>query len=359
MPKYRPRVRTASITIILSLLIVFCFTGAVLAFQDKSEPLTKQELLALLHQSGPKSLSQGDIIAQVEQRGIAFPVDDKTLAELKEAGAHTFLLNAVQRIGALGGHPEPEATAAAPASGPARVKAPDFDQLPLLEQTRYYVLQTQQDLPNFVVNQVVKRYQEGPDSKDWKLDDTLEIELTYRAEKGETFNLLRVNGKPTQQAYEELGGSTSTGEFGSMLMAVFAPQCKATFKEARKEIYNGKQTVVYDFRILKGNSISYIEDKDTGQKTVAGYAGSLWIDTETKRVLRLEMAHENLPAKFAITLSESAVDYDWVTIGGQRYLLPVRAEMLMGRDKVHYYSKNVIEFRNYHKFEGAIKMVDQ
>ena len=60
-----------------------------------------------------------------------------------------------------------------------------------------------------------------------------------------------------------------------------------------------------------------------------------------------------------MSLSENAVDYDWVTIGEQRYLLPVHAELLMGRDSTHVYTRNVIEFRNYHKFEGKLKVLDQ
>jgi hypothetical protein len=31
----------------------------------------------------------------------------------------------------------------------------------------------------------------------------------------------------------------------------------------------------------------------------------------------------------------------------------------MGRDSIHVYTRNVIEFRNYHKFEGKMKVLDQ
>ena len=57
--------------------------------------------------------------------------------------------------------------------------------------------------------------------------------------------------------------------------------------------------------------------------------------------------------------SENAVEYDWVTIAEQRYLLPVQAELLMGRAGQQYYTRNVIEFSNYHKFEGKLKVLDQ
>jgi len=55
----------------------------------------------------------------------------------------------------------------------------------------------------------------------------------------------------------------------------------------------------------------------------------------------------------------TTIEYDWVTIAEQRYLLPVQAEVLMGRGSEQYYTRNVIEFSNYHKFEGKLKVIDQ
>jgi hypothetical protein len=57
-----------------------------------------------------------------------------------------------------------------------------------------------------------------------------------------------------------------------------------------------------------------------------------------------------------VTLSENAVEYDWITIGGERYLLPVRAELLLGVDSQRTYTRNVIEFTGYRKFEAKIKV---
>jgi hypothetical protein len=325
--------------------------------QDKAAPFSKSELFALLRQSGPQHASQGEIIEQLERRGIAFTVDEKTIAELKQAGARTFLIEAVERLGKSGGHPEAYPTGVADEAGAERVKAEDFARLPLIEQVRHNVLENAGELPNFVVTQAVSRYIRTPEIKDWKLDDTLEVEITYQADKGEQFKLLRLSGKPTTQTYEEIGGSTSTGEFGTLLVALFVPDSKAQFKEVRKETFRGRPTVLYDFRVQKANSKAMISDKPSGQKTVAGYSGSLWVDTESKGVLRVELAHEGMPPRFPVSMSENAVEYDWVTIGDQRYLLPVHAELLMGWDNVHVYTRNVIEFRNYHKFEGKMKIL--
>ena len=327
------------------------------ASQDKAAPFSKAELLALLRQTGPRRLSQGDVINQVEQRGIAFAVDENTIEELKQAGARTFLLEAIRRLGRNGGHPESYPTGVTDEAGAERVKADDLARLPLLEQVRHNVLENARELPNFVVNQMVSRYARTAQAGDWQLEDTLEVEITYQTNKGEQFNLLRVSGKPAQQSYEALGGSTSTGEFGSLLTALFLPYSKAQFKEVRRETYRGRQTVVYDFQVLKANSNATIQDKNSGQKTLVGYRGSVWIDTEARGVLRVEQSYEGMPAGFPISMSENAVEYDWVSIGDQRYLLPIHAELLMGRDSERFYTRNVIEFRNYHKFEAKLKVL--
>ena len=169
--------------------------------------------------------------------------------------------------------------------------------------------------------------------------------------------LTKMDGKPSTLKYENLGGSTSTGEFGSLMTAAFAPQSKAEFKEVRKETFHNRQTVVYDFKVKKAFSANQITDKSTFQTVTAAYQGTVWIDVETKRVLRIEQAAEGMPPNFSITLAENAVEYDWVKIADQPYLLPVRAEVLLGSDRDRYYNRNVIEFRNYRKFDTDIKFL--
>jgi len=228
--------------------------------------------------------------------------------------------------------------------------------LPLLEQARQHALDFAEELPNFIVTQNVTRYIKIGGTKDWQLADRLEIELTYRVGKGEEFNLLRIDGKPAKQAYAEIGGATSSGEFGSTLAAAFLPESKAEFKEVKHETLRGRPTVVYDFKVKRAHSLSTLIDRSAGKKVIAGYRGSLWIDTESKRVLRVETINDEIPAGFPITLSENSIEYDWITIAGARYLLPYRAEFLLGIDSRKYYTKNVIEFRNYRRFEAKIKI---
>jgi len=343
--------------VLLTALIIFVsLPGApALSGQAPGAPLTKAEILSRVKDSQARRASQADIAEEINRRGIGFTVDQEFLNQLRREGARSFLVETIERAGANNGQPQ--------IADPLTVDAPNdktseeaIAKLPVIEQARRHAFEFADELPNFIVTQVVTRYHEAPGDRDWRLEDKLEIELTYRVDKGEEFKLLRVDGRPAKQTYQEIGGSTSTGEFGSMLGALFIPQSKAEFKEIKRENFRGRPTVVYDFKVRRANSTSSISDKTSGRTVVAGYSGSVWIDTESKRVLRIESANEDIPAGFPVTLSENAVEYDWVAIGDEKYLLPVRAEVLLGWDSRKIYTKNVIEFKDYRKFEGRIKI---
>lgn len=354
-----------------ALAFVLCASLSVTFGQDKNAPVTKQEILTFLKTMTGRRVEQSELAGEISQRGVAFPVNEQTLEELRLAGARSFLLDAIRNTLKKEEPPEPprlkradaaeasQSAEATPESEEAKEKAraEAFAKLPFLEQARFYALEYEENLPDFMATQTVTRYAQKPGDKDWKKEDTLEIELSYRVKGGEKYKLIKMDGKPSTLKYENLGGATSTGEFGSLLTAAFAPQSRAEFKELRTETLNKRKTVVYDFRVKKAFSANQITDRTTHQSVIAGYQGTVWIDSETKRVLRIEQANEGMPANFSITLSESAVEYDWVKVGDQPYLLPVRAELLLGSDRDRYYTRNVIEFKNYRKFDSDIKFL--
>jgi hypothetical protein len=346
------------------LVFVLCIVGGGVKAGQQPKAFSKTEIMSLIKQaeSGTHEVSQGDIAVEVQRRGVDFAVDDKVLDEFRRAGARSFLLNALKHAQEEANRPrmeQPDIDTNELDSPEARRRAEvaALARMPLIEQARYYALDFANELPNFVVNQIVTRYLEHSASRNWQVQDKLEIELTYRADKGEQFRILTIDGKPTTSTYDSLGGSTSTGEFGSILAALFLPRSNADFKEKGHDNLNGRDTVVFEFKVKRADSTSRITDKNSGKSVIAGYSGSVWIDQETKRVLRIEEANDDIPPGFPITLSENAVDYDWVTIGGERYLLPVHAEVLLGRDADRIYTKNSIEFRKYHKFEGDVKII--
>jgi hypothetical protein len=348
-------------------LLLMC-VGLVFG-QDNAKPFTKEELLRLLKPVPGKRVEQGDLAGEIAARGIAFPADEKTLEEFRNAGARSYVIDALKQAAIDATRPKLQLPPAEPPPKPTaetvRQKeeeqgepaAADLAKLPLIEQARYHALKFLDELPNFIVTQFVSRSVQTPEKKDWQEQDKLEIELTYSPQKGEKFKLIKMNDRPSSMSYESLGGATSTGEFGTMLAGLFDPQSQAQFKEVRKETFKGRPTILFEFAVKKAFSNNNITDKTSGRSVTTAYAGTIWVEVETARVLRIEQASEDIQRGFPISVAESAVEYDWVKIGEQKYLLPTAAEVLLGSDINRTYSRNVIELKNYKVFETGIKMI--
>ncbi len=349
--------------VILSLCVGFVFG------QDNAKPFTKDELLRLLKPAPGKRVEQGDLAGEIAARGIAFPADEKTLDEFRKAGARSYVIDALKQAAIDATRPKlqlpPSEPPPRPTAETVRQKeeeqgapaAADLAKLPLLEQARYHSLKFLDELPNFIVTQFVTRSVQTPEKKEWQPQDKLELELTYNAQKGENFKLIKLNDKPTSLNYKTMEGATSTGEFGTMIEGLFAPDSQTQFKELRRETFKGRPAVLYEFTVKKAFSNIVITEKTSGRKVTAGYSGTIWVEIETARVLRLEQAAEDIQRGFPISVVESAVEYDWVKIGEQKYLLPVFAEALLGSDANRTYSRNVIELKNYKVFETGIKLI--
>ena len=87
----------------------------------------------------------------------------------------------------------------------------------------------------------------------------------------------------------------------------------------------------------------------------------MWIDRETNRVLRFEQIATEIPGDFPITAASSIIDYDWVTIGEEKYLLPTNSEILLTNvnRSMTLQSRNEIRFRGYQKFGAELKVIDE
>jgi hypothetical protein len=217
-----------------------------------------------------------------------------------------------------------------------------------IAMAREYVYQFTQSLPSFICDEVVKRYESHTFVPKWKYMDRVETELVFDSGK-EVFRNIRRNGKPLKQASPEDTGQWSSGDFSAALANVFHPQTRAVFKlRAKESTASGLKTVVYDYKVQRDNSHWTIR---VSYPVKPAYSGAVWIEPETGRVLRLEMSTHALPADYAVDKVESTVDYDSVTIGGKKYLMPVRSGSLSCVTGGFDCDKNEIEFRNFRKFE--------
>jgi len=205
-----------------------------------------------------------------------------------------------------------------------------------------------------VVQQFTTRYVSTGRKADWQAQDVVTAEVVWEAGK-ERYEKLAINGKQVKKADVEAKGAYSYGEFGTVLEDLFSPATAADFKYRGSRSIQQKPAFIYDFDVDHPHSHWTVQVP--GQKINPAYRGSVWIEKSTARVLRLEMQAVKIPVEFPQDTTEMAVDYDYMRIGEESYLLPVKSEILSCERGSTMCERNVIEFRNYHKFTGESNIV--
>ena len=127
-----------------------------------------------------------------------------------------------------------------------------------------------------------------------------------------------------------------------------APRTNADFSNRRPTAIGNRAAFRYDFSVEQQNSHWTISA--SSESYTAAYTGSIWIDQENLRVLRIEMTAQNLPASFASDAVESEVDYDYVPIGGRMFLLPAHSETMTCARATGDCVRNVVSFQSYAQF---------
>ena len=225
----------------------------------------------------------------------------------------------------------------------------------LLQRTMQWAQNYNQGLPNFVCEQETTRYYEQSRASGWQVADIVTAKVVYEDGK-EDYRDITVGGKRTSKSMMELGGSTSTGEFGSILSSLLSSGPRATFKFAESTTVADEPAAVYDFKVPLANSDWAIT---VGSQTLhPAYSGSIWVVKSSGEVRRIEYGADKIPKDFPDDEVQTAVDYEEISLGTpSKYLLPVKAEVLACQRGTTTCTKNTIEFRNYHKYAGESTIV--
>ncbi len=203
------------------------------------------------------------------------------------------------------------------------------------------------ELPNFLVQQVTTRYYSTTRPPNWQAIDVVTAEVAC-VDGTEEYRNIAINGRSSQWPVEKTG-SWSTGEFVTTLQDILSPFTNAAFSKRGEERRANRLALVFDYSVEQPNSHWTIIANEHSSYRPA-YKGSLWIDKETRRVLRIEQRAQNLPAGFAFEQAESVIEYGFVRIDAGTYLLPVDSENTVCSRGTSGCSKNVISFRNYRRF---------
>ena len=295
--------------------------------------------------------SDGDLARALRRLGLKVRLDNRTAEELESAAPGPKSIAELERLREI------------TRDMPLPAVLPWFDSPPApkpdelrgaIEEARGRALAYTASLPDFICNESVRRYESTTGKGNWALKDTLTLQLTYFGHL-ESYKLTAMNGHKTELTYEAAGGVMSKGEFGSMLLEVFSPGSRTVFGWSNWTTLLHRPAYVLSFSIAPWNSRYYLMVRQYGQgsvSTVGGEHGLVYIDRETKEVLRLDCEADSLPDSFPVVAASRVLDYGRIDVGGRSFLLPLRAGVRMISRDNHPQSRNEVEFIGYRKFTG-------
>ncbi|MFN0278317.1 MAG: hypothetical protein ACKVRN_06910 [Pyrinomonadaceae bacterium] len=344
-------------TLVLSLIFV-CF--AQLAFGQVG-PLTQAEYVKMLYTLQKNPGGKIDIIEALRKRGIDFAVTDGVRGLTRSKGANDEeLKRALEEAGRR--RQNPEAAKLPSAKESAEV----------LEKSRVSTLAALDDMPDFVVKQVIARSEAYAGTGNWKSLDNVIIAVSYSSEKGELYKVLAIDGAPVESEkgsnYSGLSGSTTGGEFVEALSKLFKPESKTEFKILTTDTIRNRNALVFEYEILiqnnKNGGVGF--KTPSGQKdftftTVpAGEKGKVWVDRKNGRVLRIDSKATDIPADFRVRAFESSIDYDWIDIAGEKFMLPIISDnrFTSAEGNKFFQARNLIRFKNYQRYGSEVKILD-
>lgn len=335
------------------LLILALLAVASVAAFAQERPIAQAEYVQMLYGiKGPVSVQP--IVDALRRRGISFTVTDGVRGLTRsKSGNNEDLKRALEE--AERRRQNPEST---------KLPAP-ADSAAILDKTRENTLAVVDEMPDFVVKQIITRSEAFAGTGNWRQYDSLVIGVSYSSEKGEQYRVLSKNGAPVNSqvsgSYGGLDGATSGGEFVEDLKKIFSADSKTRFEPESTDIVRGRSAIIYTYEIeLANNKHGGVGLKGpVYRSSPAGEKGRIWIDRDNHRVLRIEYKLTDIEPNFPVKAVTKLIDYDMVDIAGDKYLLPVLSDFrgtVEGSGK-RFESRNVIRFRNYQKYGTEVKLV--
>lgn len=334
--------------------LVFLFLFFAVTASAQNAPLTQQEYVKMLYSLDADSGAKTSIVDALRQRGIGFELTTglRSLTRTKSRN-DAELRNALEEADRRRQNPQ----AAQP---PSKAEADE-----LIRQARSRTLEAVGEMPDFVVKQQIQRAQAFAGTNNFRNLDRLVVAVSYRASGQEDYRVLSVNGIVQQtpevkRSYEEVGGTSSTGEFVTVLATIFKPESETHFNVVDTALIRERPSVMFDYVVERDKAKQLITYGTARNSAITGMRGRLWIDRENFRVLRIETEATEIPEGFPITSAKRVIDYDWTSISEEDYLLPLLSDVRLtfresGR---HFETRNVIRFREYQKFGSEVVILD-
>ncbi len=223
------------------------------------------------------------------------------------------------------------------------------EQKKILADAAEYALHQEQNLPNFICTQTTQRFVDSTGHSGFRSVDLIVERLTY-FDHHEEYKVFMVNGEASNLDHHDLGGATSSGEFGSVMKGIFWPQANTQFTWERFYTLRGRRMNVYSYNVPAFGSDYHIVVPGRKLDLVTAYHGLIFIDDEKHYVHRITLHADGIPAEFPVQEVGLVLDYDYTRIGEADYLLPLEFE-LRSREGIHLI-KNDVTYDGYRKFNA-------
>jgi hypothetical protein len=233
----------------------------------------------------------------------------------------------------------------------ARAQSPEppdsTEQKQVIADATEHALNHEEDLPNFICTQTTRRFEDFNGKNGWRPIDIIVERLTY-FEHREDYKVISLNGLPASIPHEQLGGASSSGEFGSVLKSIFSPETETEFGWQNWFSLRGRKMHVYSYRVLASKSNYHIKVAAQKLDLVTGYHGLIFVDAPKHMVHRITLHPDGVPRSFPIQDVSLALDYEYNRIGDADYLLPLQFELRSREGRLLV--KNDVGYDNYRKF---------
>jgi hypothetical protein len=324
-----------------ALAIAFCAFS-----QTISVDMVQQFVRSAISQKNPDK----QVADMLHRYKLTQKLDDSVIEQLQSEGAGPKTVAALKDLGTASAALPPPA---APAPKKVFVEPPPppyEDQQRIINEVREYALNYSKNLPNYICSRITRRFFDPTGKDNWRTADTISAKLTY-FEQQEKYQNVIVNGQMTEKSIDQLGGTSSQGEFGSLLRDIFEPATDAEFHWNRLRTLRGHVCHVFKYSVDQAHSRWSIYDGEAKQSVVPAYQGEIFVDRNTMQVLRVSLESVNIPPDFRVRVAKDTLDYDYADLSGQKFLLPLRALVELD-DNRHYQTKNDNQFLYYKKFSA-------
>lgn len=239
------------------------------------------------------------------------------------------------------------------------IQGPAADELKsILADATRYAMDYRESLPNFMCEEVTDRSISLDGARTWKHKDTITGVLTY-LDHVEDWSFLETeqdgHKSHIDEDTESDKGISSAGLFGSVISGLFRPSSKAEIVWKETGVLGDGTVQVFDYRVAQPYSNLNLRVSSTDVITV-GYHGQVYIDSKTHSVRRITEVADDVPRKYPIHATLVSADYDYVSIGGHDYLMPIGAQVMLKKGR-HETDLNQIGFRDFHRFGSTARIL--